>query len=454
MIKAKVSTDYKDIERIFAGGSIQKEILKVWSTEADAYVFEAWKILEMEGPLPLTFKANGEPLIDYRIYGNTVQNGTPTPENPIMPIGCGRRTENLFDLNRLPSNTWTTDTQYYMNGGIITDTSVNPEQVSISVNNDTLSVTSNGGRGAGFLVEVEPSTEYRFTFTKSESFASDKTSCVYAFVDTSETLSTYNAIYGNSDSTVFTTGSNTKYVYFVFRKASGSISYSNIMLNTGSTTLPYEPYGYKLPILSNSAVTNVYLGEVETTRRIKKLAFNGNEKWEYDSVNTRFVSSLPGMDYKGARATTFLCSHYEVVDDGRSISRVPNNTAYAGGSVANPLGYVKTDEYSSAEDFKSYLASQYAAGTPVTVWYVLAEPETGIVNEPLMKIDYYADTIDSTQANVQIPTYKGTTVIDHDGEYHFITSDGYELVDKNQNGFLLSGSTLQPSKMYIKYKGR
>ena len=35
-----------------------------------------------------------------------------------------------------------------------------------------------------------------------------------------------------------------------------------IMGNTGSTALPYEPYGYKLPILSNSTVTSIYLGEV------------------------------------------------------------------------------------------------------------------------------------------------------------------------------------------------
>jgi hypothetical protein len=107
---------------------------------------------------------------------------------------------------------------------------------------------------------------------------------------------------------------------------------------------------------------------------------------------------------------------------------------------------------------KEYISSQYAAGTPVTVWYILTEPETGVVNEPLMKIGDYADTIDSTQATVQIPTNKGTTIIDYDGgEKHFITSDGYMLVDKNQNGFLLSGSTdstLCPAKMYIKYKGR
>lgn len=49
---------------------------------------------------------------------------------------------------------------------------------------------------------------------------------------------------------------------------------------------------------------------------------------------------------------------------------------------------------------KAWLAAQYAAGTPVTVWYVLTTTETGIVNEPLMKIGDYADTVSATN----IPT--------------------------------------------------
>jgi hypothetical protein len=52
----------------------------------------------------------------------------------------------------------------------------------------------------------------------------------------------------------------------------------------------------------------------------------------------------------------------------------------------------------------------------VTVWYVLATEETGIVNEPLRKIGDYADTIDSTQTSAQIPTTAGSTAISWAGE--------------------------------------
>lgn len=204
---------------------------------------------ELTSQSPLEFRATGQSLLDWRVDGKT--------------------SKNLFDLNRLPSDTWTTDMRYYMNGGIVTSKTVDPMAVTISVNNDTLSVTTVGGNGAGFLVEVKPSAKYRLVFTKSESLDSNKTSCTYALVDTSETIGQLQAIYGDADGVVFATDSNTKYVYFVFRKAAGTISYSNIMLNEGDTALPYEPYGgvgdwdeaaqkYKIPVTVNGTTTNLY----------------------------------------------------------------------------------------------------------------------------------------------------------------------------------------------------
>lgn len=81
-----------------------------------------------------------------------------------------------------------------------------------------------------------------------------------------------------------------------------------------------------------------------------------------------------------------------------------------------------------ADFYADLWASIAGGGTPVTVWYVLAEPETGIVNEPLMKIGDYADTVSFAQAGVTIPTVNGANVLD-------ITSP------------------VKPSEMYIKGKG-
>ena len=223
------------------------------------------EIKELEGAPPLTFRADGTALIAYRIYGNTVQSGTPTPENPIMPIGCG---------------------------------------------------------------ELE------------------------------------------------TTG-----------------------VHAGQ---------YKLPILSNGVEYPIYLGEVETTRRIKKLVLTGEERWT-QSTDKNFKSNLPkeSIAWKG-----IFCSHF-------SKDQITYN------SKVLILRYNNTN-FETSEEVKSYLAAQYAAGTPVTIWYVLAEPETGIMNEPLMKIGDYADTLNMEQAGVSIPTNKGSTTLDVD-------------------------TTIKPSNVYIKY---
>lgn len=171
---------------------------------------------------------------------------------------------------------------------------------------------------------------------------------------------------------------------------------------------------YKLPILSNTTVTNIYLGEVETTRRVKKLMFDGTENWRIDSG--RFTIILNDIKTQGLRLTEFYCSSYQVISDGRAYADVPNNAIYTGaGSLSSVYIYIHTDEYTNTTSFKAYLAQQYANGAPVTIWYVLAEPETGIVNEPLMKIGDYADTVSMEQAGVSIPTASGSTVIDYDG---------------------------------------
>lgn len=177
-----------------------------------------------------------------------------------------------------------------------------------------------------------------------------------------------------------------------------------VMLNLGSTALPYEPYGYKLPPTVNGTEYPIYLGKVETTRRIKKLVLTGEETVRKDTNSgrsTRYYIAISGIERD---ATNLLSSHFTY------------SPWYEPGTMK---GYINTvyfsmerSQYPEIADFKSYLAAQYANGTPVTVWYVLATPETAIVNEPLMKIGDYADTISFAQAGVTIPTANGENVLD------------------------------------------
>ena len=194
------------------------------------------------------------------------------------------------------------------------------------------------------------------------------------------------------------------------------------MLNAGSTALPYEPYGYKIPISSAGQTTPVYLGEVETTRKIKKLVLTGQENWLAASgTEERTVSYISITD---AGDSLCLCSHikykssYSASDRNQILLRNLDNRLYIG---------IDVDIAADLSTFKTWLQQQYAAGTPVCVWYVLANEETGIVNEPLMKIGDYADTLSKAQAGVDIPTTNGSNTLTVD-------------------------TTLQPSEVSIVYK--
>jgi hypothetical protein len=359
-------------------------------------------IVEYTGTLPITINANGEALIDYRIYGNTVQDGVPTPESPVNVVGCGERTENLFDA--------ATAYGAMYSGGVITGLSGNINDIKNKVTADmigktyTISITSLEIPSRAFLTIVVNGTIY---WRENELAVNQRRSFQFTPVTEND-------------------------LWYITYDTSGIASYKDIMLNLGSTALLYEPYGYKLPMTvsdGNTAQTiPIYLGEVETTRRIKKLVLTGQERYQnYSYASTNGVQIINMFETVYIRASG-LCNIYPVSTVAGSTSCV---WIGSGGGDRNLyfVSILSDMGMSTVDKFKSYVQQQYAAGTPVTVWYVLDEPETGIVNEPLMKIGDYADTIDSSQTAVQMPTIDGTTVIDYDGEP-------------------------KPSQVYIKYKGK
>lgn len=308
----------------------------------------------------------------------------PSPLHPSQPQGTGERTKNLFDQSDFSLLTVTPTAYRY-----------------------------------GTSVGILPQGTYTFNATKTSGaqsiYLTAKLNDVYSHTTISSVPFSFTAD-GDSEY-IIRTANNTGTTWEAEK-------YLNMMLNTGSTPLPYEPYGYKIPILSANTTTPVYLGEVETTRNIKKLVLTGDEIIAGDIVYSRFFFTIQDMRGEGVRLTKLLCTHYQNISDGRPIGNVPDNSIYAGGGVDIQKVFIKTTDYTTVTDFKAYLAAQYAAGTPVTIWYILTEPETAIVNEPLMKIGDYADTV----SNVLIP----------------VTSGGDTLS---------VGATVQPSEVTVNYKG-
>lgn len=326
---------------------------------------------------PAVIQASGDPLTDYTISGNTVQNGTPTPEAPVDVVGCGVRTGNLFDKNTTVYNAYIeTDSTWK----IAPD---NSKSIKIPVSSNTrytLSVS-------------KPLTIFRICETSIDEPEPSQSGVLLSEIVSGTNINQYT----------FTTASDTKFIVFQGNGSVLDVWLNSLILNLGSTALPYEPYGYKIPLICRGETNNIYLGQVPTTRKIKKLVLTGEENW---SGSSKFRIGLSGQI--GTIAP--ICTHYRGTTTA-SYGDLADGRVTVNGGIGLTLAINDIVNQSSLAAWKSYLAAQYAAGTPVTVWYVLAEPETGIVNEPMHKIGNYADTISFAQAGVTIPTSDGDSTI-------------------------------------------
>lgn len=178
------------------------------------------QIKVLEGVPPLTFPARGLPLINYLIEGNTVQNGTPTPDNPIMPQGTGERTGNLFD-------------EIYVSH---TGSTVIYKPIYVGDGTFTLSSDIPRFTGAGQL------------FLLSGDVTSGATTGI-------------NDVYNGLSRTASSTNGYVTIGYRQYNVSTPDVTNYNVMLNTGSTAQPYEPYGYKIPITCGGVTTDIYIGD-------------------------------------------------------------------------------------------------------------------------------------------------------------------------------------------------
>lgn len=321
--------------------------------------------------------SDGTAITAYTIKGNEEHTGAPSPQNPVMPNGVGEMSSNMINYQLLFSNNPVKETDNFRY----------------------------------YRLSVKPNTQYTLkSNAPSTTTPSAQTTFLYGDSDTMTTVN--NGVYSDIANTVTSTVEG--YIFVAIRKyyqyiteptetdfANGTYT---IMINEGSTALPYEPYGqYKIPILSNGNTYPVYLGEVQTTRQIKKLVFDGSESWE--EINTgqasQYFRTITGA-YNSLIPDLVLSTHYEYTDINSSTT-ANGIDAYNSGTAMTAGIAVRDNTFATVAAFKTWLSEN-----PITVWYVLATPTTGIVNEPLMKIGNYADSISNA---VAIPTTEGANSI-------------------------------------------
>ena len=223
-------------------------------------------------------------LRDYQIYGNSIQDGTPSPDNPIEIQSVGEKTANLFNSDDVSL----TDISDYIEGNSIVKKSNGSIDYYLKAGTYTLSFLSNtqvsvffrkGQVSSGYMQQtIGTSLFITFTYTEDEYL---RISCF------------------NNNNCIF----------------------SDFMLVEGKyteDTMPgFEPYGkYKIPIEVNDVTYNIFLDEPlrkcgdyadyidfkngKVVRNINKcyLADVGiNTGTQYANGLCRFQQMLPNANY-------------------------------------------------------------------------------------------------------------------------------------------------------------
>lgn len=100
-------------------------------------------------------------------------------------------------------------------------------------------------------------------------------------------------------------------------------------------------------------------------------ALDGTEGWILSS--TVFSTRIDGMK-KPSSNITGISTHFKGTN--ATNARMPDNSIKITFSGNNGLVAIKSATYSTADDLAYFLATQYAAGTPVIIVYPLATPKT------------------------------------------------------------------------------
>ena len=476
MIKTRINNEYKDIVKIFGGGTLQKEIIKVWSREAQEYVYES--SVEYTGTLPITINANGDVLLDYRIYGTSGGVGEPT-ENLIdaSKPDVQQRVElepntdyclckytgqgqggspscYVYDKNdnRLFGdyiNVWVSYSFKNPSNGayaIILFNSHAEGKVSFTkgraTNNNTLYPTDYIPYGYKLPMTVQSANLFDRTgeispyyinrageitqIASGQWFVSDfapvQPNTTYTFTYNSTAGSDgYHAFYNDNKepiSTVhmrtftFTTPNDAKYMRFTYRGDS-----FDIMLNLGSTALPYVPY--------SRADTPVYIGdtpleedeyvdfeEQKVYKRTENL-FNGrgeNNYGYYDNANGRFIDD---ENYKHWKFSVEEGDVIRWTKTGAGWGCYWSKGVYRGRlwGTNNPFTVpAEVDEITNNFDSSVWDSAMVTKNQPLPADYVP-----------------YLQPTDPPVSFPDIPSIKGETVIDYDGDP-------------------------KPSQMYVKYR--
>ena len=375
------------------------------------------KTAESEGyPLVLENCKSNKRMKYLEIYGNSFQDGTPTPDNPIEVESVGVKSVNLFDVN-----TVTVIKSYNAKNIIATDSG--------------FSFIANGTYGnATFKIGLPIDYIGKTLTLSSPSYYNTSATQLLLFDGTTVHRTGSNYVSNNNGlySTTITINESDCIdgyflcirLYFTGQTTGNIIEYKNIMLAEGSTTTPYEPYGkYKIPIvqrgvnlfsmaktnLVEKTVNGITFTPLDDERvHIKGKVIDTSITTIYNPTFGNRNQTIKAGTYRLKRYSSELTQMISVYNNGNWVVNI--NAQHNSVSVSKD-GYLSGVYISisagNTREWDDIIEIQLVKGTSNPPYEPYVEPtSTNIfLNEPLRKIGDYADYVDFKNKKVVRNTF-------------------------------------------------
>lgn len=368
----------------------------------------------LTGTLPLTFSAVQANIAALTQFGKTVQNGTPTPDAPVWPV--------------INNGTVMPDWQ----GDGISEGDGTWYRAYINVGEAYWAYYADAS--SSIRIPVQSGVKYRLHWDTTDSSVVGSI-CRLAFVKTTSTPksgSRVNLYKADGSSGVEMSASPQDVQSFEFEVTDASIRYAVIQVS--GSVAPWKDGDFsvlwaeishmhlqtkQLSVVGTPEVLTVgdqtatvpdlyavgdYKDEVDlvsgtVTRRVGVKVLDGTEEWVKGT--TSFYVDDVITDSPTNNNFTVQCTHYM----GRMGSGSAQSLANTNSVIIYFNDYRRINifatlaDYATAADFKSYIAAQYAAGTPVIILYPLSTATAEQVIAQALTTSDGTNVVDAT-ANV------------------------------------------------------
>ena len=268
------------------------------------------------------------------------------------------------------------------------------------------------------VINCKPNTKYSFWHAEGSggcrAFTMNKDTIAAGDTGVWATQSLTPTSNANTVITTYTTPADAKKLYIMGYRSgiSGRTKadqLADLMVVEGevATATAYQPY-YNGGTATTEMLLKVddYQDEHEilsgvVTRNVGVKVLDGTENWTY--TNSRFRLNIQGY-LVGSSIMATIISHYKL--PAINAGSIANGEARFGKATpadtvsdSNML-IIHDDNYTDLNSYKTWLADQYAAGTPVIVVYPLATPTTESVTGQTLQVTDGDNVLEITQASL------------------------------------------------------